>query len=77
MHTKIWVLDNQHQDETAREKTKQLIKTDQQVFVWPRHLPYKDFNEMCVDRKTNQIEMEFILANTFKGMLALGKMMRK
>lgn len=77
MHTKIWVLDNQHQDETAREKTKQLIKTDQQVFVWPQHLPYKDFNEMCVDRKTNQIEMEFVLANTFKGMLALGKMMRK
>jgi len=67
LHTKIWVLDNQNQDETAHKKIKQLIESKQKVFVWPKTIPYKDFNEMCVDRKTNGVETDFVLKNSFEG----------
>lgn len=67
IHSKIWVLDNQHKDETAHKKTKQLIETHQKVFIWPKDSPYKDFNEMCIDKKVNEIETNFVLKNTFEG----------
>lgn len=67
LHTKIWVLDNQDMDETARKKIKQLADSGQKVFVWPKNLPYKDFNEMCVDKNINQIETDFIIKNSFSG----------
>lgn len=74
LHTVIWVLDNQNQDETARKKMKQLIDSKNQVFIWPKNISYKDFNEMCVDMKTNEVETDFILKNTFQGHKASIKM---
>jgi hypothetical protein len=74
LHTKIWVLDNQNKDETARKKMKQLIEINQKVFVWPKDLDYKDLNEMCLDKKINGIETDFILKNTFNGPKARLKM---
>jgi hypothetical protein len=67
LHSKIWVLDNQNKDETAYKKMKQLIENKQKVFVWPKSIPYKDLNEMCMDRKINGVETDFILKNTFEG----------
>jgi hypothetical protein len=67
LHSKIWVLDNQYKDETAHKKTKQLIESKQKVFIWPKNLNYKDFNEMCIEQKTNEIETNFIIKNTFEG----------
>ena len=67
LHTKIWILDNQNKDDTAHKKTKQLIEMKQKVFIWPKDLNYKDFNEMCMDKKINEIETCFILSNTFEG----------
>lgn len=67
LHTKIWILDNQYKDETAHKKTKQLIEMKQKVFVWPKDLNYKDFNEMCVAKKINEVDSTFILSNAFEG----------
>jgi len=75
LHQKIWVLDNQNKDTTAREKMKQIIETGQKVFVWPKNIIYKDFNEMCMGLKQNKVDVNFVLQNTFQGHKARAKMM--
>jgi len=75
LHEKIWVLDNQNKDATARKKMRQLIDTGQKVFVWPKNIIYKDFNEMCMHKQLNSVEPEFVLENSYKGMMARLKML--
>lgn len=64
-HKKIWVLDNQWQDEAGRKKTQKLIDSGETVFVWPESLKnsYKDLNEMCQDKNINEIEPSFFIDN--------------
>lgn len=71
-YDKIWVLDSQWLDETAREKTKVLIDMGEKVFIWPKKIGtrYKDFNEMCIDRNLDQISEEFIKKNSSQGLTA-------
>lgn len=75
LHTRIWVLDNQNRDETARKKMKQLADTGQKLFVWPKNIKYKDFNEMCMDLKQNSVDPQFVLENSYEGMRARVKML--
>ena len=75
LHQKIWVLDNQNKDATARKKMQQLADNNQYVFVWPKNIIYKDFNEMCMDTKQNSVDPEFVLNNTFQGIKARVKML--
>lgn len=75
LHQKIWVLDNQNKDLTARKKMQQLADNNQHVFVWPKNIIYKDFNEMCMDLKQNSVDPEFVLNNTFQGIKARVKML--
>ena len=63
-HKKIWVLDNQERDIAAKKKTDELIKTKSSVFVWPKNIPCKDFNELAVLLKQDSISHKFILKNT-------------
>jgi len=77
-HDVIWVLDSQQQDSAAMTKTEKLIEEGQTVFVWPSEYGtrYKDFNDMAIDLKVNEIPYKFILKNSYTGLkakLMLGK----
>jgi hypothetical protein len=63
-HKKIWVLDNQHLDNAAKEKTDKLLDNNLSVFIWPTNIPCKDFNELTILLKQNYISHKFILNNT-------------
>jgi hypothetical protein len=72
---KVWVLDNQHLDETSRYKTKQLLEAGYNVFIWPDK-NYKDINDLCIAKSLNGIETSFLLENTYtklKGLIKLAK----
>ena len=63
---KIWVLDN---DDTGRSKSKKLLERDECVFIWPRELRgYKDFNDICIHMRRDEITREFILKHSYCGM---------
>lgn len=67
---KIWVLDSQWLDETSLEKTEILLRERERAFIWPENVGtrYKDFNEMCVALRLNEIHGDFIKKNTFEGL---------
>lgn len=68
LFNKIWVLDSQWIDKTAREKSLKLLEQGECVFIWPKEWGvYKDFNEMCVAQKINGVSPEFIKKNTYCG----------
>jgi hypothetical protein len=64
LHKKIWVLDNQNIDVSAKQKTDSLLLKKESVFIWPAKIPYKDFNELAVALNQNYISHKFILNNT-------------
>jgi hypothetical protein len=64
-HKKIWVLDNPRFDETAKEKTKELLSNGENVFRWTDDMPYKDFNEMAMFEELNEIDYNVIIKNMF------------
>lgn len=70
LYKKIWVLDSQWIDATAREKTISLLETGETVFIWPKKygMKYKDLNELCVANGLDQISPEFIKKNAVQGM---------
>lgn len=72
---KIWVLDSQWLDDTAREKTQSLIDQGEKVFFWPEKLGkrFKDFNEMCITLKLDEISSSFIKKNSHRGLVAVAK----
>jgi len=73
---RIWVLDSQWIDETAREKSLQLIQMGETVFIWPEYdgRKFKDLNEMCVAYETNEYPIDLIIKNSHKGLAAIVKM---
>jgi len=72
---KIWVLDNQHVDEASKEKSKTLLRNGEKVFIWPRGLEqFKDFNEMCMYYKLNEISQKFIESHAHSGTDAILKL---
>lgn len=66
-HRFVWVLDNQSLDETSREKTLKLIQSGQHVFIWPKSIKYKDFNEWAISENLNEIPIEIIKNNIYCG----------
>lgn len=71
LYKQIWILDNQLIDETAKEQTLELIDSGKDVFLWDKNMKaYKDFNDICISKKINEIPISFILKNTFSGMNA-------
>ena len=69
---KIWVLDSQWLDNTAKEKTEMLIKAGETVFIWPEYdgKRFKDINEVCVAYDMNEYPIELIKKNSHKGLAA-------
>lgn len=76
MMGRIWVLDSQYLDETAKEKSEILLNDGESVFIWPRKegTIYKDFNEMCIDLEMNEVPEQFILNNTYTGLSGILKL---
>lgn len=71
---KIWVLDNQWIDKTARLKTEHLLEQGECVFIWPEKLKqFKDFNQLCISTKRDEIRHEFIRKNSSCGQSAVLK----
>jgi len=73
---KIWVLDSQWLDDTAKVKTLKLIEMGETVFIWPREegMKYKDINQMCMKEKIDGIPSDFITKNSSKGLPATVQM---
>lgn len=73
---RIWVLDSQWIDEASYKKSQALLKTEETVFIWPEKFgrKYKDLNELCADKRIDQISKKFILDNSFSGLKGEAKM---
>jgi hypothetical protein len=73
---RIWVLDSQWIDKTAREKTNTLIEMGETVFIWPEYdgKKFKDMNELCNAYEINEYPTDLIVKNSSKGLAAKVKM---
>jgi len=76
LHKKIWVLDSQWKDNASLNKSNILINQNEKVFIWPKSCgeKYKDFNDITIDQKKNEVDIDFVLENTMsslKGKMAL------
>lgn len=71
-HSHVWVLDSQWMDTAALNKSKLLSAAGENIFIWPENIGkrIKDFNDLAIAGKIDQVSPEFILTNTFKGMSA-------
>lgn len=67
---KVWVLDSQWIDNASLSKSKILLDASEQVFIWPEDIgrKYKDFNDICIAGKCDEISHNFIIKNTFQGL---------
>lgn len=76
MMDRIWVPDNQIIDETARDRTKDLINQGEKVFIWPREMEkWKDFNAFAIEASLDEVPYQLILKYAKTGdqaRLALG-----
>lgn len=69
LHNRVWVLDNQYNDNTSKKKTCKLLEEGEHVFIWPESFKnYKDINEYCVDKNINSFDIDTILENTYTGL---------
>lgn len=73
---RIWVLDSQWIDKTAKEKTLKLIEMGEKVFIWPEYdgKRFKDLNAVCMGYEMDEYPVDLILKNTSKGLAATVKM---
>jgi hypothetical protein len=73
---KIWVLDSQWIDTTALTKSELLLQNGQDVFIWPEKFGkrFKDFNDICIACKIDEISHDFVQKNTFNGIEGILKL---
>lgn len=73
---KVWVLDSQWLDDASLRKSKILLDNGQKVFIWPEKLgrKFKDFNDICMAGKIDEISADFIEKNTFEGLEGIFKL---
>lgn len=75
LHQRIWVLDNQLDNNDVKQKYLDLIESNENVFIWPKkYKQFKDLNEICIHLKLDKIKPKFFLDNTYQGMQALLKL---
>lgn len=69
---KIWVLDSQWIDKAALNKSKIIASQGEKIFIWPEKLGkyFKDFNDLAIHTKLDEISSKFILDNTHQGIVA-------
>lgn len=72
LHKKVWVLDNQWIDDASYNKTQKLIDNGETVFIWPEIFKksFKDFNDICIEKNTLEVDTNLILENSFNSLKA-------
>lgn len=75
-HKKIWVLDSQWIDRASLIKTENLLKQGESVFIWPEKFGkrFKDFNDIAIHCKLDEIKEDFIKKNTCEGLTGILKL---
>ena len=76
LHKKVWVLDSQWLDKAALVKTEVLLKQGESVFLWPEKFGkrFKDFNDIAMHCKLDEIKQDFIIKNTCEGLTGILKL---
>lgn len=74
LHKRIWVIDNQLDNENVVKKYKDLIERGERVFFMPAKFTEKDLNEICMNYKLDKISPNFLIKNSAAGMEALLKL---
>lgn len=66
----VWILDSQWIDRASLIKSEALLQQGERVFIWPEKFgkKFKDFNDIAIACKVDEIKHEFIQKNTFKGL---------
>jgi hypothetical protein len=72
----VWILDSQWVDRASLIKSEVLLQQGERVFIWPEKFGkrFKDFNDIAVTCKIDEIKHEFIQKNTFKGLEGIVKL---
>jgi len=67
---RIWVLDSQWIDNASLKKSETLLLNGENVFIWPEKIGkrFKDFNDIAIYCKVDEISAEFIQKNTFNSL---------
>ena len=67
---KTWVLDSQWIDKASLSKSEILLNLGERVFIWPEKIGkrFKDFNDICIAGKVDEIPHEFINKNSWGGL---------
>tara|TARA_B100001778_G_scaffold308355_1_gene289060 strand:- start:71 stop:1126 length:1056 start_codon:yes stop_codon:yes gene_type:complete len=68
-YDKTWILDSQWVDQASLVKSEVLLKQGERVFIWPEKFGkrFKDFNDIAIACKIDEIKYNFIEKNTFDG----------
>jgi len=69
-YNKVWVLDSQWIDTASLNKSEILLNAGEKVFIWPEKIGkrFKDFNDICIAGKIDEIAHEFINRNSYTGL---------
>lgn len=75
-HKRIWVLDSQWIDRASLVKTEKLLEQGESVFIWPEKFGkrFKDFNDIAMHCKVDEISGEFIQKNTCDSLAGIIKL---
>jgi hypothetical protein len=66
----VWILDSQWVDKASLIKSEALLQQGERVFIWPEKFGkrFKDFNDIAIACKVDEIGHDFIQKNTFKSL---------
>ena len=75
-YDKVWILDSQWVDQASLVKSEVLLKQGERVFIWPEKFgrKFKDFNDIAIACKVDEIKWEFIQKNTFEDLEGIVKL---
>ena len=66
----VWILDSQWVDRASLIKSEALLQQGEKVFIWPEKFGkrFKDFNDIAIACKIDEISHDFCKKNTFEGL---------
>ena len=69
-YQRVWILDSQWVDQASLVKSEVLLNQGERVFLWPEKFgkKFKDFNDIAITCKVDEIKWDFIQKNTFEGL---------
>ena len=73
-YEKIYVFDNDKNNEQTAKRIEKHIKQNKRIFIWPKEFSkFKDFNEICCSLEIDEIPWQFVVKNSAVGQEALLK----